>query len=237
VLFGLAQRTFVAYGPSHWVLIGVLLAGALVFGVLGGRVRDPRPVARTFAVVIVAFQLPLLVYRLLPAQFDVAVSLPFHLCDIAWPVAAHALWRQDQRTCALTYYWGLTLAPQAVFTPALDAPDFPHVDFIEFWGQHLLVVWSAVFLTWRVGLRPNWRGYRLSVAVTVGWGLLVLGFNSSAGTNYGFVNSKPDNPSLLDLMGGWPWYLVVELVVGMAAWALLTWPWTRSRDHGMAKPC
>jgi uncharacterized membrane protein YwaF len=30
-------------------------------------------------------------------------------------------------------------------------------------------------------------------------------------------------------MGGWPWYLGVELVVGLAVWALLTWPWTRSR--------
>ena len=29
-------------------------------------------------------------------------------------------------------------------------------------------------------------------------------------------------------MGEWPWYLGVELIVGLAGWALLTWPWTWS---------
>ncbi|MER7014155.1 hypothetical protein ABT324_22265 [Saccharopolyspora sp. NPDC000359] len=60
-------------------------------------------------------------------------------------------------------------------------------------------------------------------------GVAALAFNSWTGTNYGFVNRKPDNPSLLNLMGGWPWYLAVAAVVGMVAWALLTWPWTRAR--------
>jgi uncharacterized membrane protein YwaF len=59
----------------------------------------------------------------------------------------------------------------------------------------------------------------------------MLGFNAVAGTNYAFVSRRPDNPSLLDFMGEWPWYLGVELVVGVAGWALLTWPWTRSRPR------
>ena len=54
------------------------------------------------------------------------------------------------------------------------------------------------------------------------------------------MNRKPDNPSVLDFMGGWPWYLGVELAIGLTVWALLTWPWTWSgtrsatatvRDH------
>lgn len=231
-----AERAFTPYGPSHWALIGLILAGSVVLALLGRRSSAVASVrlGRGFALVLVAFLVPMLVYRHLPPQWDIEESLPLHLCDLAWMVAAYALWSRKQRPYALTYYWGLTLTPQAMITPALDAPDFPHLDFVDFWGQHLLVVWAAAYLTWGARMRPGWRDYSISVVITLGWAGATLVFNGWAGSNYGFLNSKPQNPSLLDLMGGWPWYLVVELVVGLAAWALVTWPWTRRQ--GSAEP-
>lgn len=226
------QRSFAAYGASHWTVLLLLAAGVLVLAWLGGRYRGTdavRPLGRLFAVVLALFHVPILIYDLTPDRFDIANSLPFHISDLAWMVAAYALWSQGPWAYALTYYWGLTLVPQALITPALDAPTFPSIDFVSFWGQHLLVMWGAVYLTWWVGMRPSWRGFAIAAAVTVGWGLAMLAFNEVAGTNYLFVSTRPDNPSLLDFMGPWPWYLGVELIVGLTAWALLTWPWTRLR--------
>lgn len=227
------ERTFVPYGASHWVVMSVLAGGALLLVLLGRRLSEAEGVrfGRTFAVVMAAFLVPMLVYRLTPSQWDVHVSLPLHLCDLAWMVAAFALWTRSWWAYVLTFYWGLTLTPQAMITPALDAPDFPHLDFLDFWAQHCLVVWAAVYLTWGVRMRPDWRGYRVAVAVTLVWAVVALGFNEVFGTNYGFVSAKPSNPSVLDLMGGWPWYLGVELVVGATAWALVTWPWTRHLER------
>ncbi|GAA2345272.1 TIGR02206 family membrane protein [Saccharopolyspora halophila] len=223
----MGPERFVPYGTSHWALMALIVVGSVGLVVLGRRIERTGPWCRAFALLVLGFNVPLLVYRLTPGQWDVRNSLPLHLCDLAWMVAAWALWTRRVRPHALLYFWGLTLTPQAMLTPALNSPDFPHLDFVEFWGQHLLVIWAAAFLTWGTGMRPDWRGYRLSVVVTVAWALAMLAFNARFGSNYGFVSSKPDNPSILDLMGGWPWYLAVELVVGMAAWALLTWPWTR----------
>jgi hypothetical integral membrane protein (TIGR02206 family) len=227
-----AQRSFAAYGASHWIVLIILAVGVLILAWLGARYRGTRAVwtvGRVLAVVLVAFHVPILVYDLSPARFDIEHSLPFQISDLAWMAAAYALWTQRQWAYALTYYWGLTLVPQALITPALDRPEALSIDFLSFWGQHLLVVWAAVFLTWWAGMRPTWRGFALAAAVTVAWGVAMLAFNAAAGTNYLFVSRRPDNPSLLDLMGEWPWYLGVELVVGLTAWALLTWPWTRSR--------
>ena len=52
-------------------------------------------------------------------------------------------------------------------------------------------------------------------------------FNAVAGTNYGYLNRKPDSASLLDLLPGWPAYVVLEILVVSAVWALMTWPFAR----------
>lgn len=234
-----AESTFQPYGTSHWALITLIVVGSLALALAGRRhpgAATARPVRRGFAVLIVVLFLPLLVYRLLPDQWNLYTSLPLHLCDLAWMAAAHALWTGRRWAGTLTYYWGLTLTPQAMATPALNSPDFPHIDFLEFWAQHLLVVWAAVYLTWVVGLRPGWRDYRRSLLVTLTWMAALLVVNAALGTNYGFLNAKPDNPSMLDLLGGWPWYLGVEVALGAAAWALLTWPWTHRARRATIPP-
>jgi hypothetical integral membrane protein (TIGR02206 family) len=76
-------------------------------------------------------------------------------------------------------------------------------------------------------LHPNWRSYRLTLLVTVGWAAVVFVINRALGTNYGYLNGKPGGASLLDLLGAWPWYLLVALAIAAIVWALITWPWTR----------
>ncbi len=225
-----AARQFEAFGRSHGVVV-VLLAvvvGALV--IVGRRYRGTpleRRLSRGLAVVFAVFLIPVEAYYLLPWQWGIKYSLPLQLCDLAAVAAIWALWSCSPTAFALTYFWGLTLTSQAFISPELTGPDFPSLEFISFFGIHSLVVCAAIYLTWGVGLRPDWRSYRVAVLVTIGWGLVMFAFNQLEGTNYGFLNSKPLAASLLDVLGPWPWYLVSELVIGAGAWAMITWPWVR----------
>ncbi|WP_424346751.1 TIGR02206 family membrane protein [Kocuria sp. CH-021] len=226
------QEVFVPYGPTHWAALGVCALGAVLVVMLGRRLRGSGAEAvfsRAFAAVLTTYTVTMLVYRSLPGNFDVHISLPVHLSDVAWMVAVIALWTRVRWATALTYYWGLTLNPQAILTPALDSPDFPHIDFVDLWVQHILVLWATLYLIWGRGDRIGWGSYRLAMVVTVTWAVAAFGLNSWLGTNYGFLNGKPDNPSILDLLGPWPWYLLVEFLVIAVAWALITWPWTIRR--------
>jgi hypothetical integral membrane protein (TIGR02206 family) len=117
---------------------------------------------------------------------------------------------------------------QALLTPALNGEDYPGIDYLGFFGMHLMIVWSAVYLTWGLGMRPDWSDYGFAVAATVAWAVATFVFNLSAGTNYGYLNDKPGSGSVLDLMGPWPWYVLVETLVILLGWALITWPWTRT---------
>lgn len=223
------DEVFVPYGPTHWAALGVCVLGAVVVVMLGRRLRDAGAevvFSRAFAAVLTAYTVTMLVYRSVPGNFDVHISLPVHLSDLAWMVAVIALWTRAHWATALTYYWGLTLNPQAILTPALDSPDFPHIDFIDLWVQHILVLWAALYLIWGRGGSVHWGSYRLAMVVTVTWALVAFALNSRLGTNYGFLNGKPDHPSILDLFGPWPWYLLVEFLIIAVVWALITWPWT-----------
>jgi hypothetical integral membrane protein (TIGR02206 family) len=227
-----AQRQFVAYGVSHGVVIAVLAVVAVALVVLGRHYRDTpmqQQLSRVLAVAFAVFLVPVEVYWLLPGQWGIKYSLPLQLCDLAAIAAIWALWSYSSTAFALVYFWGLTLTSQAFVSPELTGPDFPSAEFVSFFGMHSLVLWAVIYLTWGVGLRPDWRSYRVAVLVTIGWGVTMFAVNRAAGTNYGFLNAKPLAASLLDVLGPWPWYLLTELVLGAAAWALITWPWVRQR--------
>jgi len=220
---------FEAYGTSHLVVALLLLVGAVALVPLGRarrRLGEADRSGRVFAVAMVAFTVPLQVVGLVRSDWDLERSLPLQLCDLAAIVAVYALWTRTRWAVALTYYWGLPLTTQAVATPDLSA-DFPDPVFVLFWGMHLLVVWAAVYLTWGLGVTPDWRDYARTVAVTLGWAVAVFGFNAWSGANYGYLNAKPGAASVLDLLGDWPTYLLGEALIVLAVWALMTWPWVR----------
>jgi hypothetical integral membrane protein (TIGR02206 family) len=67
------------------------------------------------------------------------------------------------------------------------------------------------------------------VAITAAWAAAIMSFNVLVGTNYGYLNAKPRAASILDLLGDWPVYVVAEIAIIVAVWALATWPWTPRR--------
>ncbi|WP_369822141.1 TIGR02206 family membrane protein [Saccharomonospora sp. CUA-673] len=200
-----AAAEFSQYGPSHWLAVGVFAVGATLLVHLG---RNQRTTARAqrfsrfFAATLLVVSAVDLVYDAVPPSLE--RSVPLHLSDLVPLVAAYALLFRRPWAHALAYYWGLALSTQALISPALTGPDFPHPNYLLFWGGHLLAVLAAIYLTWGLGMRVDWRSYRLAIAVTVGWAAVTMTFNTVAGTNYGFLNGTSDTASILDVLGPWP---------------------------------
>ena len=150
---------FPVLGTEHVALIALFLVGCVGFGVLGRRLRSrgaEPSFRRGLAAAIVAFTVPMQVLQLLPGDSRLGTSLPLQVCDLAWVVAAYALWTRSTRATWVLYFWGLTLVPQAILTPAL-VERFPDPRYLMFWGMHFLTVWAAVYLTFGLGTRPSWR--------------------------------------------------------------------------------
>lgn len=232
----LMDDRFEALSTSHYLMLALFVAGIPVLIRQGRRVRGTSAEERSrrvFSIAIIATALPLQVLQLLPGDWSLDTSLPLHLCDLAWLVTAYALWTRRPWACALTCYWGLTLTSQALVTPSLSQA-FPHPRFIGYWTMHVLVVWAALYLTAALRVRPSWRLFGSTIGLTIGWMVAVMAFNVTTGTNYGYLNGKPGSGSLLDLLGPWPWYVVSEVVLVSAVWALITLPWTAAGRRAAA---
>jgi hypothetical integral membrane protein (TIGR02206 family) len=222
---------FEQYGPSHWGVIAVFIVGAVMLVWVGRRQTEyqARRLGRILGALTAVIYAGILIYVLTPPSIE--YSVPLQLTDLATVAGAIALWSQRHWAYALTYYWGLVLSTQALISPALEGPDFPHYQFLAFWAIHLIVVWAAIYLTWGRGMRPTWRSYRIAVTVSAVWAAVTFTFNSVAGTNYGFLNRKPSTASLLDVLGPWPVYVFVATMLILLTWALMTWPWERIRHR------
>lgn len=220
---------FRPFGPQHLVILGLfgLVCLATVLFVRRLSPRAEATVRRTAGVVILVVCGPFEVVDWLHAVGNWRTSLPVQICDFAWLIAGVALLTGGRRWSAVLYYWGLTLSLQGVLTPDLDHV-FPDPQFFGYWVRHLAPVWAAVYL---IGARagPSWRDYRFVLALTALWAAAMMGLNAVLGSNYGYLNAKPVSHSLLDILGPWPWYVVVEAALIVGGWALITWPWTHGR--------
>ncbi|WP_408899528.1 TIGR02206 family membrane protein [Nocardioides sp. R1-1] len=210
------------YGTTHLVPLALFVGGLVLAVVLGRRhaaYDGPTALSRTWAVLIPVATVPFQVVDLM-FNFELGVTLPLHLCDLAWVAATWALWTHRPFPVALTFFWGLTLTVQGVLTPSLNE-DLPHPRYFAFWALHLLIVLAAVYLVAGLRLVPRWRDYGAAVLTTLAWAAATYAFNLVADTNYGYLMRKPGR-SILDLLGPWPWYVVQEIAIVLAAWALMT---------------
>lgn len=227
----LAAERFERYGPSHLTVLVIFAVGIVLIVLAGRRLRGSaveQAVRRTFAVAILAITVPLQILQFTPDEWDLQTSLPLQLCDFGWLFAVHALWTRNRLSATITYLWGITLTTQGIFTPDL-ASDFPEPRFLMFWGMHLLIVWASFFVVLGLRILPTWHTYRQTIAITLAWAVTAYVFNVVAGTNYGYLNRLPKSASLLDYLGPWPLFVVLEIAIVAAAWALLTLPWVRRR--------
>jgi hypothetical integral membrane protein (TIGR02206 family) len=165
------------------------------------------------------------VYWLLPAQFDARTSLPLQLCHLAAMGVSLSLVFERRIWQTLVYYWGLGLSTQALLTPALE--EGPAILwFWVFWEQHGILVAVACYHLYVRGYRPGWSDYRLACIATFGYFCVVFPIDLALGLNYGFVGpSQPGHPTIIDLLGPWPWRLASIFAVVACVMALITWPW------------
>ena len=220
--------------------LGALAVVAVLTAALVAAARRPgfeRWGARVLALVLVADEVSWWLYLAmgggLPGQRE--QPLPLQLCDVAILVAAAALWTRRPLLAEVAYFWGLAGTVQALITP--DLPQhFPSYPYFQYYIAHGGVVAAAFVLVVGLRIRPRpWSVIRVGV-LTLGYAALVGVVDAITGADYMYLRSKPPSPTLLDVLGPWPWYVLSATVIGIVLLAVLDAPFRISRGSARTAP-
>jgi hypothetical integral membrane protein (TIGR02206 family) len=224
------QSNYTLFGPVHILTllsIPTLAAGLAILVRSGITARGLR---LSLAVLLILNSAVWYGYLTAQGWLNFPGSLPLELCDATLVLTILALLTLNPLSADLAYYGALAGTSMALLTPDLWEP-FPSFSTVQFFIAHGLVIVGILFMVWSKQARPRPGSvWRAMIGVNV-FAAFVGAFNVTFGTNYMYLRAKPENPSLLDYFGPWPWYLLSGEVAALLLFTLLWLPFRPRREY------
>lgn len=231
---------FILFGVSHLTALALIAAVCLAIALLRKWFRQrSRRIARWILLSLIylcegSWQ----IWMLVTGQWTVQGMLPLWLCSLtSWSMPL-LLVKRSYRYYEWVYFMGIIGAAMALLTPDLTIYGFPHYRFIEFLTLHGVIIVAIVYMTVVEGFRPTWKSLPRVFVITNLYWLFCAWVNIQIGSNYLYTRGKLPTPSLLDVLGPYPWYMVSMEVLGIVLCVLLYLPFAVSdwREKNIAYP-
>lgn len=227
---------FVLFGATHLISLGLVAAVCLVIWLLRHRFTPNTRRAMRWGLFALIYlnEGSWHVWKLATGDWNANAMLPLWLCSLtAWTMPLLLIFR-SRRYYEWVYPMGLIGASLALSTPDLMNYGFPHYRFIEFFALHGALIVAVIYMTVVEGFRPHWKALPWVLLVTNLYWLFCAWVNPLVGGNYLYTQGKLPTPSLLDVLGPYPWYLLAMEGLGILLYGLLYLPfalrdWTASR--------
>lgn len=217
---------FVLFGTAHLAGLALIAAICLAIVLFGRRVqpRAYRSIRWGLLALIYLCEGSWQVWMFATGQWTIQGMLPLWLCSLtSWSIPFLLVMR-SYRYYEWVYFMGILGASMALLTPDLAIYGFPHFRFLEFITLHGAIIIAVVYMTFVEGFRPTWKSLLRVFVVTNLYWLFCAWVNNQIGSNYLYTRGKLPTPSLLDVLGPYPWYLVSMEVLGIVLCILLYLP-------------
>ncbi len=192
-------------------------------------IKRKSTIRYTLAIFLLASELSLYIWYLKTGVWDPVDSLPFQLCSISLFLSIIMLLTRNLFLFEITYFLGIGGAMQAMLTPEL-AYDFPQYRYFHFFLAHIAIILASLYMAWFENCRPTiksmWKAFTALNVIAV----VVFFINKATGGNYMFLARKPINPSLIDFLGPYPWYILSLEIVALFMFFILYLPFIRKKN-------
>jgi len=215
------------FGPEHLAIICTVPAIAALLAIAHwNKFPGARSIRFALAFLLFASSVSYYGYFALTGEQMFPKHVPLELCDASLWLTIVSLLTLKPAVFDVAYYWAIAGATQSLFTPNLVDPT-PFLS-VQFFVGHGLIVCSTLYLVWSGQAKPRPGSITRSLLTANIYACMVGLFDAIYKTNYMFLRSKPPTPSLLDILGPWPWYILVCEVVAFGIFLLLYLPFRRS---------
>ena len=159
----------------------------------------------------------------LGGYWEISFTLPLQLCSISLLLCLVLLATESKAVFQIVYYIGVTGALMAILTPELFL-GIPHFRFFQFFITHNLIIWTCLYFVFVRQFRPTGRGLIESYLFLNLCAAAAFFANKLTGGNYMFLARKPQNNSLLDYFGPYPYYIITLEIAALFLFLLLLLP-------------
>ncbi len=217
---------FQLFGTAHLIALAVIALVNLSF-VAVRQNPDPRLrqiIRYALVVALIVGELSWHIWNWSVGLWSIQKTLPLHLCSVFVVFSPIMLITKNYRIYEFAYFLGIGGASQAILTPDAGIYGFPHFRFFQVLLSHGAIVTAAIYMTIVEGYRPYWSSLVRVIAGLGIYALLIGIVNVLLGSNYLFIMHKPDIPSLIDMLGPWPLYLIPVAGIAVGIFILLYLP-------------
>ncbi len=224
-----AEQNFQLFGPIHLLILASVVCCAAILAWLARRIPAWRKRLRQgLAVALLLNSAVWYGYLAERGWLTFPDGLPLELCDATLCLTIVAAFTLNRLAFDLAYYGALAGTSMALLTPDLWEA-FPSFSTVEFFVAHGLVVVTVLYIVWSGEARPRPSSiWRAMLALNV-FAAFVGAVDFLLRTNYMYLRAKPENASLLDYFGPWPWYIAVTEIFALGLFALLYLPFWRRK--------
>lgn len=161
--------------------------------------------------------------------YDYLSDLPLFLCDLVAVLLPFILYHKNRKWIGILYFWAMAGTLQALITPDLK-DGFPSFHFFRYFLTHAGIVAAVLYtvVVWKI--RISWRDFFNAILFAQFYLVAIHLINQLLGSNYAYTMHKPPGPTILDLMGPWPWYILWGEFLMILLFLLLMLPFLRTRS-------
>lgn len=224
---------FRLFSREHLITIAIILVLGILLFIFREEIQkqEKRRIIRlSLALLLLASDASYHIWLVSKNTWSFKEALPLHLSDLAVILAIVMLLTGSFRLFQFMYFAGLGSSIQAVLTPDLGRYSFPHFRYIEFFVSHGGVVLACLFIVFAFKYRPTIRSMWMTVLLVNLYAVCIFFLNKWLGANYLYIMKKPENASLLDVLGPWPWYLISLEIIMIVTFYLLYSPFWLKRE-------
>ena len=219
-----SSRAFYLFGAQHLITLAVIgsLCALVAWLARNGTPRSCMWLRRSLGIALLGYVACVYTQQGIAYGLGWSYSLPLELCNLVLIACIISLFKPNQFISEIAYFWGLGGVLQATLTPDLGR-GFPSWDFLLFFWGHGATLMAIIFLVFSREFRLR-KGniLRMMIALNI-YALVVGSVDALMGWNYGYLCHKPTMPSLLDLLGPWPWYLLSLEGIALLTFLILNW--------------
>lgn len=218
-------KPFILFGKNH--ILALLTVGFFIATFTNLSNKSERIHKYYKAFLLTALPIQEIIFRLWDCfyhdfRFESMFSL--HLCSIAIFFCIILLVKYNQSMFEVLYFWGLGGATQALLTPDITIYGFPHFRFFQVFLSHGLIIATIIYFIFVEDKRIRKGALKRVLINTNIYAMFVFFVNSIFNTNYLFINHKPYTPSLIDILGPWPFYIIWLELIMIFVFSLLYMP-------------